>query len=76
MATLNIKNLPDELYERIRSHARKQHRSISQEVIHALTMHLSQSHEHSIMDLQGLGKELWIDVDASEYVAKEREAWD
>lgn len=37
MATLNIKNLPEELYERIGKHARSRHRSISQEVIHALT---------------------------------------
>ena len=26
--------------------------------------------------MRGLGKELWKDVDATEYVKKERESWD
>ena len=30
----------------------------------------------SILDLQGLGKEIWLDVDAQEYVDQERASWD
>jgi len=29
----------------------------------------------SILELQGLGKEIWQDIDASEYVARERASW-
>lgn len=29
----------------------------------------------SILDLQGLGKGLWADVDAQEYVDRERATW-
>ncbi len=29
-----------------------------------------------ILDLQGLGKEIWLDVDAQEYVDQERASWD
>ena len=29
----------------------------------------------SILDLQGLGKEIWSDIDAQEYVDKERASW-
>lgn len=29
----------------------------------------------SVLDLQGLGKEIWSDIDAQEYVDKERAAW-
>jgi len=32
--------------------------------------------EHSLMELEGLGAEIWKDVDAREYVNKERESWD
>jgi len=32
MAILNIKNLPDDLYERLRARAEQQHRSVAQEV--------------------------------------------
>ena len=31
---------------------------------------------HQITDLRGLGKEIWKDVDADEYVAGERDSWD
>jgi len=29
-----------------------------------------------ITDLEGLGEKIWKDVDADEYVAKERDSWD
>ncbi len=29
----------------------------------------------SVLDLQGLGKEIWSDIDVQEYVDKERAAW-
>lgn len=32
--------------------------------------------KHSIMELEGLGAEIWKDIDAQEYVRKERESWD
>ena len=31
--------------------------------------------KRSIMELQGLGKEIWKDIDAQEYVAQERLSW-
>ncbi len=30
----------------------------------------------SIMELQGLGKEIWEGIDAQEYVNAERDSWD
>jgi plasmid stability protein len=32
MATLNVKNLPDELYAKLRERARREHRSVAKEV--------------------------------------------
>ena len=31
--------------------------------------------QHSILELQGLGKEIWWNVDAQEYVDQERASW-
>ncbi|MGB3493710.1 MAG: hypothetical protein WBA57_13355 [Elainellaceae cyanobacterium] len=31
--------------------------------------------KRSIMDLEGLGKDLWQDLDAQEYVNQERASW-
>jgi hypothetical protein len=30
---------------------------------------------HSIMELRGLGKEIWEGIDAQEYVNQERASW-
>lgn len=32
--------------------------------------------KHSIMELEGLGADIWKDIDAQEYILKERESWD
>jgi hypothetical protein len=37
---------------------------------------LEESEALSLLDLRGLGKEAWRDVDAAEHVEREREAWD
>lgn len=76
MATLNVKNFPDDLYAALRDRAKREHRSIAQEVIHLLGRTLESRKSLSILDLQGLGKELWENVDAADYVARERDSWD
>lgn len=76
MATLNIKNLPDSLYEALKVRAESQHRSIAQEVTHLLTEALGQREPLSILELQGLGKELWAGIDAADHVERERASWD
>jgi hypothetical protein len=32
--------------------------------------------KHSIMELEGLGAEIWTGIDAQDYVQKERSSWD
>lgn len=75
MATLNIKNVPDPLYEALKARAEAQHRSVAQEVTHILSEALAEQ-PLSIMDLQGLGKELWSEIDAARHVEEERASWD
>lgn len=76
MATLNIKGLSDRLYRKLRSRAKRNHRSIAQEVTEILTRALEEPSQLSILELQGLGKELWADRDAADHVDAERRAWD
>jgi plasmid stability protein len=76
MATLNIKNFPDSLYERLQSRAEREHRSVAQEVIHLIDEVIGQREPLSILDLRGLGKEHWKGVDAVSHVQAERESWD
>ncbi|MFP3942166.1 MAG: FitA-like ribbon-helix-helix domain-containing protein [Thermoanaerobaculia bacterium] len=76
MATLNIKNFPDTLYGRLQSRADKERRSLSQEVIRLLEQAVVEPEASSLLELKGLGKELWRDVDASRHIDEERNAWD
>jgi plasmid stability protein len=75
MATLNVKNLPDALYRKLKARARRQHRSVAQEVTHLLEETLAEPEAHSLLELDGLGRELWAQRDAAEHVERERSAW-
>lgn len=49
------------------------------ELIHALVDSLSDKHQpktHSILELEGLGSEIWEGVDAQAYVDDLRREWD
>lgn len=76
MATLNIKNMPDRLYKKIQARAQREHRSIAQEVIHILSQATESATPRSILELQGLGKDLWRKVDGKKHVNRERRGWD
>lgn len=76
VAVLNIKNLPDALYRKLQARAKRQHRSIAQEVTHLLTDALEIPKPLSILDLKGLGKDHWREVDPSKHILEERSAWD
>jgi len=76
VATLNIKNLPDALYRKLQARARRERRSVAQQVTEILVRALEEPEPLSILDLQGLGKEHWRGVDAAEHVERERSSWD
>ena len=76
MATLNVKNLPDRLYRKLQARARRQRRSVAQEVTQILSDALEPPKALSILELQGLGKEHWKNVDTSNRMERERSAWD
>jgi len=76
VATLNVKNLPDALYRKLQARAKRQRRSVAQEVTHLLSEALEAQAPLSILELQGLGKEHWRGIDAAAHVRRERATWD
>ena len=76
MATLNVKNLPDALYRKLQARAKRQHRSVAQELTHILVEVLESPKPLSILELRGLGKEHWQGRDAAAHVDAERAVWD
>jgi plasmid stability protein len=53
MATLNVKNFPDDLYKALQERAQREHRSVTQEVVHLLETSLTQAEPLSILELRG-----------------------
>jgi plasmid stability protein len=76
VATLNIKGFPDELYEQLRERARRERRSLSQEVIQILSREIESEVPLSLLLLKGLGRDRWKGIDAARHVADERAEWD
>lgn len=56
--------------------AKRERRSVAQEVTHLLSAVLDKQAPLSILELQGLGKEHWRGTDALAHVRQERESWD
>jgi plasmid stability protein len=79
MATLNIKNFPDRLYRRIKQRAGENRQSIAAEVVQLLDAAVTASQRVSLLEIEGLGKEVWTKAlagkDAADYIAEERDAW-
>jgi len=76
MATLNVKNLPDGLYRKLQARAKRERRSVAQEVTQILSAVLESPKPLSILELRGLGKEYWEGMNATQHVERERSAWD
>jgi plasmid stability protein len=75
VATLNVENMPEALYEALKARAESRHRSVAQEVTHILSEVLTPQ-RLSILELEGLGKEFWAGVDAARHIEEERASWD
>lgn len=78
MATLNIKGFPDELYNVLGQKAKQDRRSITGEVIFLLewAIEASAKKKTTILDLRGLGKENWENMNVTEYIDSERDVWE
>lgn len=75
MANLKV-SIPQDLYEKLQKQAREEQRSTSQQVVHLLREALAQPEPRSILELRGLGREMWAEIDPVEHVDRERRSWD
>lgn len=78
MRAVRIVNLPEPLYAKLRARATAHQRSVAEEAVSILQDVLGSPMRgrHSILELRGLGKEIWKGIDPAEYIRKERESWD
>jgi plasmid stability protein len=76
MPTLRIKNFPDRLYAALLERAAEEQRSLAQQVVHMLQAALAPPNTRSILELRGLGREVWRGIDANKHVRDERRTWE
>jgi plasmid stability protein len=77
MAALKL-TIPRALYRALQNRARLHQRSLLEEVRKILSdaLDVKAGRTYSILELQGLGKELWQGIDTDEYIDAERKSWD
>jgi hypothetical protein len=80
MSGLEPAKMPEIGYEDLLQAIEKLPLADKERLVSALTSKLShprdeQPSRHSILELRGLGKEVWSGVDAEEYVQQERSSW-
>ncbi len=66
----------DELLGRIQLLAFEDQLGLLEDLASMIRQELTTQPKHSIMQLEGLGKEIWAGIDAQEYVNQERDSWD
>ena len=76
MTDLRIRDIPEPLVKRLQEHAHREHRSVSQQIIHLLSQGVDSPQRVSIMGLKGLGKRQWAGIEATQHVDDERSSWD
>jgi plasmid stability protein len=75
MATLNVKNFPDDLYRALRRQARERGRSLSREVTVLLREQVQVPKKYTVEDLPKALRGAFRRVDIDAFLRKERESW-
>ena len=65
----------EEILRTVESLSRTEQLRLMSELAEYLRIHARPESRISILELQGLGKEIWNGIDAQEYVDRERAAW-
>lgn len=75
MPTLHIENVPEDLYRELSARAERDSRTVGEEALLVLGELVERPATHSLLELRGLGKEVWEGVDPAAHVDEERGSW-
>ena len=77
MATSNVSQTYDDYVKGIQTLTPEEQLSLVKIISAGLKKTLKgNKSKHSVMELEGLGADIWKGVEAQEYVLKERNSWD
>ena len=69
-------DLSHSILSQVQKLSREEQRELAVEIVRNLDAPHSSTTRTSLLELRGLGKEIWAGVDVKEYLRKERDAWD
>ncbi len=75
MATLSIKNFPDDLYRQLKARAKREGRSVAREVKMLLQDQLLRRKRYTIADWPALLRGPFRGADVEKFVSGERKSW-
>jgi hypothetical protein len=65
----------EEVHSKIKSLTLNEQMRLMEELASIVSHRKTATSEHSILDLEGLGKDIWQGIDAQEYIDRERQSW-
>ena len=65
----------DEILEQVQGLTSDEKLQLLTDIVAMLRHQVTARPKHSIMELEGLGKEIWQGIDAQEYVNQEQDLW-
>ncbi len=75
MATLSIKNFPDDLYRRLKARAKRKGRSMAREVTFMLQEQMLRRKKYTIDEWPALLRGPFRGVDVEKFIDRERNSW-
>jgi hypothetical protein len=75
MATDTYHEVLDQAWRLIQVLSPDEQLQLIEELREIVQRQISSKTKHSILELEGLGKELWEKVDVDEYIEQERNSW-
>ncbi len=66
----------DEILEQVQLLTLDDQLRLLEDIASMLRQQFTTQPKHSIMELEGLGKEIWEGIDVEKYIEEERNSWD
>jgi acyl-CoA reductase-like NAD-dependent aldehyde dehydrogenase len=66
----------EELLDQVRKLSVLEQARLLEELAKLVRAHIQEWFEHSVLELRGLGKELWRGIDVEKYIEEERNSWE
>ncbi len=76
MSTYDYREVLNKVLNQIQCLTPEDQLRLLEDMLASIRLHTSARRKHSIMELEGLGKEIWEGINVEKYIDDERNSWD